>query len=57
MNVTQAFHMASQRRILGIKWLKVKNASVSEKTGFSDLPLIIAYSRYFLFGHITSTFS
>jgi len=61
MNVTQAFHMTShwsQWRILGIKWLDhVKNASVSETTGLNDVPLIIADSRYFLFGHVMSTFT
>ena len=49
----QAFHMTSQRRILGIKWLDyVKNTAVSEKTGLKDLPLIIADRRHSLFGHI-----
>jgi len=49
----QAFHMTSQRRILGIKRFDhVKNTAVSEKTGLTDLPLIIADCRHSLFDHI-----
>ena len=49
----QAFHLTSQRRILGMKWFDhVKNTAVSEKTGLKDLPLIIADRRHSLFDHI-----
>ena len=49
----QAFHMLSQRRILGIKWYDhITNKAVREKTGLLDLPMLISDRRHFLFGHV-----
>jgi hypothetical protein len=49
----QAFHMLSQRRILGIKWYDhITNSSVQERTGLMQLPLVIADRRHSLFGHV-----
>ena len=49
----QAFHMMSQRWILGIKWYDRKtNISIQEKTGLTNLPVMLADRRHSLFGHI-----
>ena len=49
----QAFHMSSQRRILGIRWYDhVTNSTVKETTGLADLTLMIADRRHSVFGHI-----
>ena len=49
----QAFHMLSQRRILGIKWYDhITNKAVKEKTGLLDLPMLISDRRHSLFGHV-----
>ena len=49
----QAFHMRCQRRILGIKWQdKVRNSTISERTGLSHISDIISARRTALFGHV-----
>jgi hypothetical protein len=49
----QAFHVMSQRRILGIKWYDhITNISIQEKTGLRNLPIVVADRRHSLFGHI-----
>jgi hypothetical protein len=49
----QAFHMTSQRRILGIKWQDhITNNAIKAKTGLMDLPTMVADRRHALFGHI-----
>ena len=49
----QAFHMSSQRRILGIRWYDhVTNSTVKERTGLADATLTIADRRHSVFGHI-----
>ena len=49
----QAFHMTSQRRILGIKWQDhVTNSTIKTRTGLMDLPLMVADRRHSLFGHV-----
>jgi len=49
----QAFHMMSQRRILGIKWYDhITNSTIRERTGLMDLPILVADRRHSLFGHI-----
>ena len=48
----QAFHMTSQRRILGVKWQDhVTNDTIKARTGLMDLPLMVADRRHSLFGH------
>ena len=38
----QAFHMMSQRRILGIRWYdRISNNIIKERIGLMDLPLMI----------------
>lgn len=52
-NRLQAFHMRCQRRILGIKWQdRVKNVTITEKTGLSPITDIINKRRFALFGHV-----
>jgi len=48
----QSFHMQALRRILGIRWDKVSNAEVNERTKLPDVPSLIADRRHSLFGHI-----
>jgi len=49
----QAFHMLSQRRILGIRWFHhITNETVRQRTGLQDIGMIIADRRHSIFGHV-----
>jgi len=49
----EAFHMNSQRRILGIRWFHfVTNASVTSQTGEEDLAIRICRRRLSILGHV-----
>ena len=53
VNRLQAFHMRCQRRILGVKWQdKIRNVTISEKTGLPPVTDIIEARRAALFGHV-----
>ena len=49
----QAFHMRCQRRILGVRWFdKVKNTTISNRTGLPPIGDMILNRRHSLFGHV-----
>ena len=53
LNRLQAFHMRCQRRILGVKWQdKVRNVTITERTGLPNIHDLINKRRTALFGHV-----
>ena len=49
----QAFHMTSQRRILGIRWNDfITNRAVADSTNLPSILITIAARRHSIFGHI-----
>ena len=49
----QAFHMRCQRRILGVRWFdKIKNVTISSRTGLPPIGDMLHDRRHSLFGHV-----
>ena len=53
MNHLQAFHIGSQRRILGVRWFhKIKNADITRRTGLPHIGDINQKRKHALFDHV-----
>ena len=49
----QAFHMRCQRRILGVRWFdKIKNVTISSRTGLPPISDMLHDCRHSLFGYV-----